>query len=67
LREQTQVSPVVPWHELQRSLANGLATQAAPLVAGIALARRAHSVAAAAPSWLARALAPVQQSAGRGL
>jgi hypothetical protein len=56
----------LPWHELQRSLANGIAAQTAPFVAGIALARRAHS-AAAAPSWLARALAEVQQSAGRGL
>jgi hypothetical protein len=55
-----------PWHELQRSLANGVAVQAAPLAAGIFLARHAQIVAAAAPSWLARARARVQQSAGRG-
>jgi len=56
----------LPWHELQHSLANGVAAQAAPLVAGVVLARHAQ-FAAAAPSWLARARAQVQQSAGRGL
>jgi len=56
----------LPWHELQHSLANSVAVQAAPLVAGIVLARKAQ-IAAAAPSWLARARAQVQQSAGRGL
>jgi hypothetical protein len=55
-----------PWHELQRSLANGIAVQAAPVVAGLMLARKAQQ-AAAAPSWLARARAQVQRSAGRGL
>ncbi len=55
----------LPWHELQHSLANGIAVQAAPLVAGITLVRQAQN--AAAPSWLARARAQVQQSAGRGL
>jgi len=57
----------LPWHELQRSLANGIAAQAAPLVAGIVLTRRTQFTPAAAPSWLARALAQVQQAAGRGL
>ena len=57
----------LPWHELQRSLANGIAVPAAPLAAGIILARKAQQAAAAAPSWLARARAQVQQSAVRGL
>ncbi len=56
----------LPWHELQHSLANSIAAQAAPLAAGLALARKVQQ-AAAAPSWLARARAQVQQSAGRGL
>jgi len=56
----------LPWHELQRSLANGITTQAAPLVAGAVLARKVQQLAAT-PSWLARARAQVQQSAGRGL
>lgn len=56
----------LPWHELQHSLANGVAAQAAPLVAGLVLARKSQQ-AAAAPSWLARARAQVQRSAGRGL
>jgi hypothetical protein len=57
----------LPWHELQRSLANGAVVQAAPLVAGIVLARKAQVSSIAAPSWLARARAHVQQVAGRGL
>ncbi|MGA2776379.1 MAG: hypothetical protein ABSF94_02405 [Steroidobacteraceae bacterium] len=57
----------LPWHELQHSLANGLAAQAAPLVAGIIMARKAQVSSLSAPSWLARARAQVQQVAGRGL
>ena len=55
----------LPWHELQRSLANSIAAQAAPVVAGFMLARYAQN--AAAPSWLARARTRIRQSAGRGL
>jgi hypothetical protein len=57
----------LPWHELQRSLADSLAGQAAPIVAGILLARNSQSFTAGATSWLARARAQVQQVAGRGL
>ncbi len=57
----------LPWHELQHSLANTIAAQAAPLAAGLVLARKAQQAAAATPSWLARARTQVQQSAGRGL
>ncbi len=55
------------WHELQHSLADSVTAQAAPIVAGILLDQQAQNLAAASPSWLARARTRVQQVAGRGM
>jgi len=55
------------WHELQHSLADSVTAQAAPIVAGMLLARDTQDAAAGSPSWLARARTRVQQVAGRGL
>lgn len=55
------------WQELQHSLADSITAQAAPIVAGMLLARDTQDVAAGSASWLARARTRVQQVAGRGL